>query len=285
MKTRLICPHCQTTLNRYQQQYRCDRGHHFDLGKAGDINLLLPQQKRSQAPGDSKAMVAARAAFLASGAYQPIAEWLAKYLCVLTQGMPAVIADAGCGEGYYLRQIAQLCYPSIDDFQQGGGHFVGWDISKFAVQRAAKLSPLPASLATWLTASNARIPLVDHSVDVLICAFGFEVVEAFARIIKSRGYLITLDVGERHLIELRRHIYPTIKPYHPKPHLSELLFRRIKSETLSYQLTLGQAQLSQLLIMTPHGYRASPQAKNSLLKQQIHIDDVDVKLTLYRKNS
>ncbi len=283
----LICPHCQTRLAPIDQgyrctSYRCESGHCFDVGKAGDVNLLLPNQKRSKNPGDSKAMVGARRDFLASGVYQPIAELLGKYITMLGQGMPQVIADAGCGEGYYLRQIQRLCYPNLDYpnpnyFTDNGGAFIGWDISKYAVQSAAKQSKFSCQ---WLTASNAAIPIADNQVDILLSNFGFEVADEFARVVKSGGYVLTFDVGEKHLLELREIIYPSIKPYHAKSLLSGLTL--LKEDSLQYEIKLSVQQIAQLMLMTPHFYRATQQAKEQLSKLTKLSVTVSVILRIYQ---
>ncbi|MDP8106505.1 MULTISPECIES: putative RNA methyltransferase [Pasteurellaceae] len=278
----LICPHCKTELNLSEKSYRCENNHCFDQGKAGDLNLLLVNQKRSKSPGDSREMVNERHSFLESGAYSPIAELLAKTVMKLTQGQPKVIADAGCGEGYYLRQVQRLCFPSLDYFYDNGGQFIGWDISKFAVQKAAKSAKFPAK---WLTASNAHIPLANNSVDILVSAFGFEVAEEFARVLKPNGYIVTLDAGEKHLLSLRKVIYPMIKPFREKPLLNESLFRCIKKDYTSYYTLLNKTQLSQLMIMTPHLYRATYEGKVAVQQLNELEIDVDVQLRVYQHNA
>ncbi|PID64273.1 MAG: hypothetical protein CR977_04100, partial [Gammaproteobacteria bacterium] len=182
----------------------------------------------------------------------------------------------GCGEGYYLRQIQRLCYPHAN-----AENFIGWDISKFAVQAAAKHSH---PLFRWLTASNAAIPLVDGSLDILLNIFGFAVAEEFARVLKPAtaeqnpsgeasqhrlstgqagqgGYVISIEAGEQHLQELRRLIYPTLKPYRQKAGLSTQYFTRQKQTAINYQVPLNDKQLQQLMLMTPHLYRASREGK------------------------
>ncbi len=268
----LSCPHCGMALRADGSAWRCANRHAFDCGKHGDVNLLLPQHKRSRQPGDSKPMVAARRDFLASGAYQPIAERVAKYVLLLAQGLPVYLADAGCGEGYYLRQIQRLCYPQADT----AAGFIGWDISKFTVQSAAKQATFPAQ---WLTASSAHIPLADNSVDVLLSLFGFEVPQEFARVLKPQGYLVTADAGERHLIEIRERIYPDLKPYRPKPAVAGLSL--LKQEGLSYEITLSQPQLAQLLLMTPHFFRTKAEAKAQLLDLPALSVTVEVVFRIY----
>ncbi len=272
----LICPHCRKILTPINKSYRCENNHCFDIGKAGDVNLLLPNQKRSKNPGDSKAMVVARRDFLASGVYQPIAELLGKYVTLLGQGEPQIIADAGCGEGYYLRHIQRLCYPTPDYFGDNGGAFIGWDISKYAVQSAVKQSNFRSQ---WLTASNAAIPIADNQIDILLSNFGFEVADEFTRVVKSGGYIMTLDVGEKHLLELRELIYPSIKPYQAKALLELSL---VKEDSLQYEVTLSAQQIAQLMLMTPHFYRATQQAKEELSKLTELSVTVSVILRIYR---
>lgn len=278
----LICPICHSSLVLQENQWGCQQGHCFDCGKNGDVNLLLPQQKRSKSPGDSKSMVAARREFLAAGFYQPIAERLASLVLRLSQGEPKMIADAGCGDGYYLRQIQRLAYPNSDYFLANGGGVIGWDISKFAVQSAAKQANMQA---TWLTASNAAIPLASHSIDVLMSSFGFEVPKEFHRVLKKSGqggYLITLDAGEQHLIELRKVIYERIYPYQEKSLMDKALFQLLTQQTLNYQITLQATQIAQLMMMTPHLYRASAAGKQRLAAVEVLPLSIDILYRVYR---
>ncbi|MBS9778040.1 MAG: methyltransferase domain-containing protein [Gammaproteobacteria bacterium] len=282
----LICPHCSINLVKEQRQYRCSNNHCFDIGKHGDINLLLPQQKRSKEPGDSKAMVAARRDFLCSGVYQPIAELLAKTVTIVSSGEPCVIADAGCGEGYYLRNIQRLAFPNTDFFQKHGGKLIGWDISKFAVQAAAKQLSKDASQqhSQFITATNAAIPIADNSIDILLSCFGFEVAQEFSRVVLSGGFIVTIDAGENHLIELRSIIYPKLKQYQPKQFLSAPNIDFIKEESLSYNVEVGLHQLSQLMLMTPHFFRATKAAKEKVqLLDKISIS-INVILRIYKIN-
>ncbi len=269
----LICPHCRNSLHLTEKTYRCENNHCFDCGKAGDVNLLLVNQKRSKSPGDSKAMVNERNNFLSTGAYQPIANLLAQTISRLTNGEPRVIADAGCGEGYYLREIQRLCFPEVDK------KIIGWDISKYAVAKAAKSANFSS---LWITASNAHIPLKDHSIDILICAFGFEVSKEFARILKPNGYVITLDAGEKHLLALRKVIYPTIKPFKEKPLLNNDLFECIDTASITYETLLNKNQISQLMVMTPHLYKASYEGKKAVQELNELNIEVDVLLRIYK---
>ncbi len=275
----LICPHCQTTLQLTEKTYRCKNNHCFDIGKAGDVNLLLPQQKRSKNPGDSKAMVSARRDFLASQVYQPIAERLANVVIRLSQGESKVIADAGCGEGYYLRQVQRLCYPNLSVFYRHSGAFIGWDISKYAVQSAAKQADFDA---TWITASNAAIPIVDNGIDILWSSFGFEVPHEFARVVKSGGYVLTLDSGKNHLRQMREIIYEHLKPFQEKSLLPGEQFQLLKAENIDYDVKVNVQQLQQLMLMTPHLFRASASGKQALQNYSELTLTVDTSMRIYQ---
>jgi len=128
----LACPLDGEPLNQSGTCWRCPAGHSFDVARQGYLHLLPVQKKRSLDPGDSKDMVAARRRFLNAGFYQPIAEAVNK--AVTTRAgdtKPLACLDAGCGEGYYLRQLAAS---NMDRSLA----LVGVDISKWAILAAAK---------------------------------------------------------------------------------------------------------------------------------------------------
>ena len=70
------CPLCAAPLTRGDHSYACPGGHSFDLAATGYVHLLPANRKHSQNPGDDKAMVAARSAFLDRGYYAPLRDAL-----------------------------------------------------------------------------------------------------------------------------------------------------------------------------------------------------------------
>ncbi|MEH6583817.1 MAG: methyltransferase domain-containing protein [Halioglobus sp.] len=254
----LCCPIDRLPLSQQGNCLRCEDGHSFDLARQGYVNLLAASDKRSRDPGDSKAMVIARRDFLDSGHYQPVAHKLAEM--VMPQlDEDAVLVDAGCGEGYYLHQLLQQ--------MTAGGHsqpeIVAFDISKWAVQAAARRFS-----ASWLVASNRNIPVVDHSVDMLLSLFGFSEFSSFHKALKPDGYLLLVGAGPAHLQELREVIYPTVKSSQ-STELEQAKsggFVLVESSTLEYRTApLSQAEITQLLNMTPHLFRASREGKERAL--------------------
>lgn len=220
------------------------------MASQGYVNLLPVQNKRSRDPGDSKEMVAARRRYLESGVYAPIADGVARVLTDSLEGQaPYACLDAGCGEGYYLRRL-----------QERGTRnelaLIGLDISKWAVMAAARSSPG----MRWLVGSNAHLPVPDASLDAVICMFGFPVYAEFLRVLKPGGLLVQVEAGTDHLVQLRRIIYPSLKDEKPAPGGAPEGFGQETNERLSFDFALeSQEQIADLLLMTPHLFRASAQ--------------------------
>jgi len=103
------CPVCHFVLEKLEKQYICPNKHTFDIAREGYVNLLLAHQKRTKEPGDSKAMIGSRRAFLNKGYYSTLSECLneiiAAELLDTPKGTPINVLDAGCGEGYFVGQL------------------------------------------------------------------------------------------------------------------------------------------------------------------------------------
>ncbi|MFK7829291.1 MAG: putative RNA methyltransferase [Congregibacter sp.] len=243
----LCCPLDGMALAMQNGSLCCDNRHSFDVARQGYVNLLGAKDKRSRDPGDSKAMIAARHRFLELGYYQPVADRLGDLLLPYISEH-ALIVDAGCGEGYYLQQfrerILDACLPEP--------HMLGFDISKWAMQTAGRRFP-----ATWLVASNRNIPLADASADVVMDMFGFADFAAFACVLKPAGLLLRVQAGDRHLLELRELIYPEIKT-RQQAAADPAAFTLIERVQVTYELPcLKREAIGDLLLMTPHFFRAS----------------------------
>lgn len=252
----LNCPICAQPLlcDSSHRTWCCDNGHSFDVAKQGYVNLLPVQNKRSKDPGDSKAMVQARAEFLRAKYYQPLADKVAQ---VVLNGKPQTVLDAGCGEGYYLRELLAEA-----DLRQQPLRCVGLDISKWAVQFAAKQAAAAHATCTWLVASNSQIPLPTNSVDTLLCLFGFPVSAEFNRVLKPSGRLIMVDPASSHLLELKQIIYPQVNSKPEQLPVPADTWQLTDEQRLTFTLELTEREhIQQLLTMTPHLYRASSEGR------------------------
>lgn len=248
----LSCPLCAEQLIKEQSHasWGCSNGHTFDVAKQGYVNLLPVQHKRSKDPGDSKAMVRARADFLAAHYYQPLADKLAT---IVLNGKQQNVLDAGCGEGYYLRELLAQA-----EQRQQPLSCAGLDISKWAVQAAAKSEPR----VTWIVASNSQLPRPDQSIDTLLCLFGFPVSQQFKRVLKPGGRLIMVDPAQEHLIELKHIIYPQVNSKPEQLPVPTDTWQLLDEQRLTFTITLNQREhIQHLLAMTPHFYRATNEGR------------------------
>ena len=287
--TALACPLDGAPLQRQGGSLRCADGHCFDLAAQGYVNLLPVQNKRSLDPGDSKEMVAARRRFLEAGHYQPIADAVAQaVLAGAAPGRTLTCLDAGCGEGYYLRQLAATAAAEAHPLA-----LAGLDISKWAVQAAAKrdlhdarsqAGPSPSPSTTWVVGSNAGLPVLPGTLDRVLCMFGFPVYGEFARVLRHGGELLQVDAGPEHLRELREVIYPTLKPERPAPRQAPPGFEHLATDTLRFPVHVdGAAPIADLLAMTPHLYRATAEGRARAAALTALTMTVDVRLARYQR--
>ena len=272
----LICPLCRKILIINNNQLCCENGHSFDIARQGYVNLLPVQHKKSKEPGDSKEMISARQQFLQAGFYQPISEQLNKIIqSLLLDKNQANILDAGCGEGYYLNRCHQHHEINFPDKQVS---FLGLDISKPAIMTAAK----QYKSITWVVGTNKAPPVMEQSIDIVLCMFGFCDLDIISTILKPDGKVILVDAGSDHLLELRRILYPHLKDSRQKNNIPEFVLA--DEQRVKFTVSLNQKQISDLLIMTPHLYRASKEGKEDA-KNLKSIDlTVDAVFRVLQKN-
>jgi len=268
----LACPLDGKPLQKNGSAWRCAQGHSFDIASQGHTHLLPVQNKRSRDPGDSKEMVACRRRFLNAGHYLPIAE--AARRAVLDGTAPEATLrclDAGCGEGYYLRQLAA-------GSEARNLALIGLDISKWAVLSAAKQD----RRVTWVVGSNANLPVLSNSLDRVLCMFGFPVYAEFARVLAPGGRLVQVDAGPDHLRELREIIYPVLKPVRSIETPVPAGFVGLPGETVRCQVDVdGREAIADLLAMTPHLFRASSEGKARVAALESLSVTVDVRVACY----
>lgn len=272
----LTCPICKKQLIKSSSQLNCAAGHSFDVAKQGYVNLLPAQQKKSKEPGDSKEMIIARQRFLDDGVYQPVSEKLNGILIgLLADKHHATVLDAGCGEGYYLNRFTEHYK---HESPASSISCLGLDISKPAIIAAAKRN----KNITWIVGSNKSPPVIEHSVDVVLSMFGFIDLEVMAKILKPGGYLILVDPGHTHLLELRKIIYSYIKEKKSKNEFCG--FNLIDEESMTFNVRLQKNQISDLMMMTPHLYRASKEGKEKAMNLSDIELTVDIEFRILQPN-
>ncbi len=274
MTSLFCCPLCAAPLERGAHSYLCPSGHCFDLAAAGHVSLLPANRKHSKNPGDDREMVAARAAFLEKGHYAPLKNALCALVARETAGLAAPrLLDSGCGEGYYTAGLYQAMAAAGQD-----PSVAGVDLSKFALRRAAKRLPQ----GEFGVSSVYRLPLAEHSVDVVTNVFSPLAAEEFARVLRPGGLFCYVVPSARHLWELKEILYP--KPYeNPVKQENYTGFVWEGATRVRHRLRLdSQADIMALFGMTPYAWK-TPRAGVERLNRLTALDtQIGFDLHLYR---
>ena len=269
------CPLCGGPLFEVPGGLRCPRGHRFDRAREGYVHLLPVGQKHSLSPGDDKAMVSARRAFLDRGWYAPLREEL-EHLAVKYTGGEPVVLDAGCGEGYYTQGVRQALLSAGK-----APHAAGFDISKFAVQKAARRCP-ELDLAV---ASAYHMPVGDGAVDLLLNVFSPLAIEEFRRVLKKGGCYLYVVPAAKHLWELKEVLYDAPYPNEEKETPYEgFAYREIVPVSYTVHLPT-QADIQALFQMTPYAWK-TPGAGKARLAALPSLDcQIDFRVHVFQRES
>jgi 23S rRNA (guanine745-N1)-methyltransferase len=165
----------------------CERGHSFDVARSGYINLLQPQDRRSNLPGDTVAAVAARRRLHDRGVTRPLLRAIAE---ILRPSPADVVMDAGCGDGYYLGTLAR----------QTGFKAHGVDISVPAIEAAARRY----LECEWIVANADRlVPYAGRCFSIVMSITARMNAAEFRRVLRDDGRLLIALPAPDDLIELR----------------------------------------------------------------------------------
>lgn len=256
----LVCPVCHGALQPAAAALRCAAGHSFDVARDGYANLLVTRHRRTRMVGDTQAMVAARASFLARGHYARLAdavgELVVRHVRSRDAAEPGCVVDVGCGTGYYLgrlrdRLLADGAAPPC---------LFGTDVSKHAVRRAARAY----RDVTFLVAdTRTGIPLAAHSAVAVLDVFAPRDGAELARLLAPDGLLVVVTPGPGHLAELADRVgLVGIQPEKQRAVADGLApwFRRRKARRLRYPVELTGPEAAELSRMGPSAWHLPPAA-------------------------
>ena len=261
------CPLCKCALSRKNKSYQCENNHSFDQAKQGYVNLLPVQFKHSKEPGDNKAMVQARRAFLDQGFYQPLVDSMLalhqKYADKNTD-----VLDAGCGEGFYTHQ-----------HKNQHNSVYGVDIAKETIKIAAKRY----QACFFSVATLSDTPFGNEQFGWIYSVYAPILENEFSRILQEQGYLLTVTPADNHLFELKEMIYRQANKHDTGKRPIEGL-TLVEEQRLNYPINFTNNQdVLNLLAMTPFAFKASDDLINTL-KQKTHFScQADFILRLYQK--
>ncbi len=263
------CPICRSPLQLTAPSFRCQKNHCFDLAKEGYVNLLPVQHKHSKDPGDNKAMVNARRAFLEKQFYQPLITELSALHQKYAQA-DAPVLDAGCGEGYYTHQ-----------HKSGENSVYGVDIAKNAVRIAAK----KYKECHFSVGTLSHLPFADEFFGWIFSIYAPILEEEFSRVLQSSGYLVTVTPAENHLIELKSLIYREAKAHDTSKTPIEKL-TLIEEKKLGYAMKFNQGQdIINLLSMTPFAFKTTDSLLAELKQKTEFTCQADFQIRVYKKEA
>ena len=272
-KANLKCPICSapTEIDANKVLYcKGEKKHTYDISASGYVNLASPKQCGG---GDTKSAVKARSEFLDNGYYQPIAD---KIIELLTKyaGSDATVVDAGCGEGYYTSRIAK-----------NAELVIGFDISKFAVEAAAKRAKREnAQNSVFCVASIFTMPVFDESCDAVVNIFAPCVEEEYCRALKKGGIILVAHAGREHLMGLKQILYASAYENDTRADLPSGL-ELVCEETLKYDINVvGNKNVQALFAMTPYYWRTSQDDAKKLEGLDVLTTSVDIIFSVYKKS-
>ncbi len=266
VKNYIKCPVCGSDMRVTEdgKSLKClgSRTHCFDIASSGYVNFA------GSAGGDSKEAVRARRRFLSLDRYRPAAEAVSDILKKYIHG--ETVIDTGCGEGYYGSVISS-----------GGNSVVGFDLSKSAVEAAAKRK-LPNSF--FAVAGINAMPIKDDSVFGVTNIFAPCFEAEFSRVLKKDGVFVMVGAGERHLLGLKEAIYESVILNEERADMPRGM-TLIEQKKLSYEFTLeGNEAIIDLFSMTPYSYRTSREAYERLNKLERLTTLAEFDIFVFRKD-
>lgn len=244
---KLICPICSKKLQKIEHSAVCENKHSFDYAKQGYLNLLI---KQSVDHGDNKEMVQARTEFLNSGGYSFLKEELIR---LTKEYKPEVVADLGCGEGYYTSGL-EACEK------------YGFDMSKDALKHASKND----KSTQYAVASIFHLPLESNTCDLMLTCFAPFAKDEIERILKDNGIFVFVSPAPKHLWELKSCIYET--PYENEIKALDTALSFEKEYVISNTFHCEKEQLLALFKMTPYFHRT----KSEDIDKLNQIDSMDI---------
>lgn len=244
----MLCPVCGGFLRREDRSYECPAGHTFDIAREGYVNLLLPKEA-AKARGDTRPMLLARRRFLDAGHYALISSALTKHVSGLRNALPGgirAVLEVGCGEGYYVGRVAA----SLEN-----AACFGVDISKEAARLAAKRY---RQVQFAVEDATRKLLFADEALDVILSVFAPRNPAEFARVLRANGVVFIISPEEAHLREVRAAYNLPLgieadKTAHIVAAFSGAF--ELRSQTpIQYPMRLNQAELSDLVMMTPNAF-------------------------------
>jgi 23S rRNA (guanine745-N1)-methyltransferase len=241
----------------------CAKNHRFDVARHGFLTLLGPRARTDT--GDSVAMVAARAAFLDSGQYRPIAN------AILASAADGPVLDVGAGPAWYLAAALDGLDPSAVG--------VALDASRAAARRAAQRPRIAAVVGdAW-----SRLPVRDGVFGTVLSVFAPRNAAEIARVLRPGGVLVAVTPLPTHLDEIRGVVgllaVDAGKPERLAAAFDGLL--RVRRERpLRFAMSLDRESVAALVRMGPSAHHVADEHLSAAVGRLPPVLDVTADLTV-----
>jgi 23S rRNA (guanine745-N1)-methyltransferase len=237
-------------------------------------------------------MVQARRDFLSGGYYGELSNQLNKFILkelqseiqtlsygstsALNKKLEAVnILDIGCGEGYYTNELIKFA-----NDENLLASVVGLDISRDAIKFASSRN----KEILWVVGNSHYLPIKNSSIDCALSVFSPVKISEILRVLKDEGIFIRVLPGTKHLIQIRNIIYPNVVLAEEKDLSIEYEgLRLVDSLKISYEISLDNESLLDLVRMTPHYWKTSKSDKEALNVIENLIVSIEMQLAAFSK--
>ena len=233
----LQCPVCKNKFIFNGKSLVCKKGHCFDVSRKGYINFSQPRKEKLY----NSNLFQNRSYIFELGLYKAVVNKINEMLEDLSIPNNSVLVDAGCGEGYYCREV----------HFKGCTKTIGFDLSKDAIQYASGKD----KESFYMVADLANIPIQNNVAGIILNVFTPANYKEFRRIISKNGVIVKATPKENYLVELREVAYPFLinKTYnsHEVSEYIEKNVKIIKKERVKYSLAISSDDIIRIAQMTP----------------------------------
>lgn len=242
----LQCPHCGSGLRLDGATVRCEKRHAFDVARHGYVSLLTGAAVPT---GDTAPMVAARAAFLGAGHYDPIVQAVCDAAePVLARRSDGCVLDLGAGTGHHLLAV-------LDRAPQRPG--VALDSSRYAARRAARAHP---RLGAVVCDAWRRLPVRTAAAALVLDVFAPRNATEIRRVLQAGGALVVVTPTSRHLAELVGAVGLLSVDERKQQRLDDRLGAPTRTAGCEYRMVLPHGAVEALAAMGPAARHAAPEA-------------------------
>jgi len=255
----LRCPLCYSSFKLINKSLICQCGHCFDIAKKGYINFS--QRRTERVYGND--LFKNRNKVFEMGLFTPVVNVLKQLISEYSFPDNSIMLDAGCGEGYYTRNIS---YPNCNKR-------IGLDLAKEGIVMASTKD----KEGLYLVADLANIPIKDNSVGLILDVFTPANYKEFKRVLNTGGIVVKIIPKEEYLIELREIASGLLRKEEydssEVSHYTERNMDIIASKRITYSQSVSVNEAKIIASMTPMLAKVDTSLLDYSLMEKITIDE------------